>query len=142
MLTTDQLQAIDRHLRKENWLLNEELITELKDHYIAGIEERMAHGIPFDTAILEIYAGFGGRKGLLKMEEEYRKAQARNNGRIIRQRIASYFQLPRLGITCLLLLLVYYNMQTLANGLTFLWNTSWLYIGLLSGFIILNVILN
>ncbi|WP_080054525.1 hypothetical protein [Spirosoma aerolatum] len=141
MLSTDQLQAIDRHLRKDNWLVNEELIAELKDHYAEDIEERVTNGIQFEAVIQEIHNGFGGRKGLRKMEEEFQKAQAQNNGRIIRQKIASYFRLPRLVITCLLLLLVYYNTQTLANGLTLIWNTSWLLAGLVVGVIILNAML-
>ncbi|WP_256366029.1 hypothetical protein [Spirosoma sp. KCTC 42546] len=42
MLTPIQLSAIDNHLRKENWLLNEDLITELTDHYINSIDEKLA----------------------------------------------------------------------------------------------------
>jgi hypothetical protein len=67
MLTPAQLTAIDQHLRKENWLLNEDLITELTDHYINGISDRLASGMAFDVALQEIHTGFGGRKGLLKM---------------------------------------------------------------------------
>ncbi|MGA0557347.1 hypothetical protein ACO2Q8_11890 [Larkinella sp. VNQ87] len=70
-LTTDQLTAIDRHLRKENWLINEALIAELTDHYANGIEERLAAGMPFELALSDIHQSFGGRKGLLKMEEEF-----------------------------------------------------------------------
>ena len=71
MLTPEQKTAIDRHLRKENWLLNRDLIVELTDHYTEGVEERMANGTSFETAVREIHANFGGRKGLLHMEEEY-----------------------------------------------------------------------
>ncbi|QMW03040.1 hypothetical protein [Spirosoma foliorum] len=58
-------------MRKENWLLNEDLIAELTDHYVAGIEDRLVQGMTFEVALREIHSGFGGRKGLLKMEEEY-----------------------------------------------------------------------
>ncbi|QDK77814.1 hypothetical protein EXU85_04085 [Spirosoma sp. KCTC 42546] len=76
MLTPAQLTAIDNHLRKENWLLNNDLIAELTDHYAVGIEDRLDKGMAFDTAILELHSGFGGRKGLLKMEEEYQRQKA------------------------------------------------------------------
>lgn len=73
--TTEQKTAIDRHLRKENWLLNEELIAELTDHYAEGIDERLTNGMSFEAALREVHAGFGGRKGLLKMEEGYQQQQ-------------------------------------------------------------------
>lgn len=50
MLTSDQFKAIDLHLRKENWLLDEELIAELTDHYAAGINERTARELSFTGA--------------------------------------------------------------------------------------------
>ncbi len=75
-LTADQLQAIDRHLRKDNWLLNETLIAELTDHYIAGIDEQMIAGVSFEKALTEVHAGFGGRKGLLTLEEKFEEKPA------------------------------------------------------------------
>ncbi|GAB3026781.1 hypothetical protein [Spirosoma pulveris] len=80
MLTPAQLTAIDQHLRKENWLLNEDLISELTDHYINGITDRLAQGMAFDMALREIHTGFGGRKGLLKMEEDY---QVHNHRKLV-----------------------------------------------------------
>ncbi len=70
-LTPDQLATIDRHLRKENWLLNEDLIAELTDHYTTAISNRMTEGQAFSESLIDVYKGFGWRKGLLKMEEEY-----------------------------------------------------------------------
>ena len=99
MLIPDQIQAIDRHLRKENWLLNEDLITELTDHYVAGIEERMAHGKAFDAALREIHADFGGRKGLLAMEEGYQTQKARQMNVIEWRIIRSFVEGPRWFIT-------------------------------------------
>ncbi|WP_052731059.1 hypothetical protein [Spirosoma radiotolerans] len=77
MLTPAQLSILDNHLRKENWLLNEDLIAELTDHYIQGISERLDQGMEFSVALHDIHTGFGGRKGLLKMEEEYQTQKAR-----------------------------------------------------------------
>ncbi|WP_461066887.1 hypothetical protein [Spirosoma horti] len=77
MLTSAQLSTIDQHLRKENWLLNEDLIAELTDHYIQGISERLDQGMEFSVALRDIHTGFGGRKGLLKMERHYNRVTYR-----------------------------------------------------------------
>lgn len=77
MLTPAQLATIDNHLRKENWLLNEDLIAELTDHYIDGICERLDQGMEFEVALRDIHSGFGGRVGLLKMEEDYQTQKVR-----------------------------------------------------------------
>ena len=77
MLTTDQLAAIDRHLRKDNWLLNEDLITELTDHYANAIADHLSRGITFETALNDVHKGFDGRKGLLKMEETYQTEKSK-----------------------------------------------------------------
>jgi hypothetical protein len=100
-LTPKQLTAIDRHLRKENWLLNEELIAELTDHYAVGIDERLARGLDFDTAIGEIHRDFGGRKGLLELEEDKLKSRSRTINLELRKLITSYAQPPRLSLTIL-----------------------------------------
>ncbi len=95
MLTPDQFNQIDQHLRKENWLLNEDLITELTDHYAAGIDERMAHGLSFTDALRAVHTDFGGRKALLKMEEEAQKQQWRKYHRQEWELIRSFTQGPR-----------------------------------------------
>lgn len=64
-LTQDQLTAINRHPRKENWLPNEDLIAELTDHYANGISDRLARGVPFDTAIEHVHTGTVALRKLL-----------------------------------------------------------------------------
>ncbi len=95
MLTSDQLNQIDQHLRHENWLLNEDFINELTDHYAAGIDERMAHGSSFTDALRAVHTDFGGRKVLLKLEEEAQKQQAKKYYRQEWQLIRSFMQGPR-----------------------------------------------
>ncbi|WP_288429170.1 hypothetical protein [uncultured Spirosoma sp.] len=95
MLTPDQLNQINQHLRKENWLINEDLIAELTDHYAAGIDERMAHELSFTDALCAVHTDFGGRKGLLKMEEEAQKQQAKKYYRQEWELIRSFVQGPR-----------------------------------------------
>ena len=107
-LTPDQLTAIDRHLRKENWLLNEDLIAELTDHYIAGLDDRMAAGMTFDAALREVHTGFGGRKGLLKMEEEYQMQKARRSMMDEWCKVKTFFSGSRLAITLGVFTVLYY----------------------------------
>lgn len=107
MLTNDQLQAIDRHLRKENWLLNEELITELTDHYVAGIKDHLAQGVEFDTALKAIHADFGGRKGLIAMEESFQISQTKLVMDLTKQQVFSFFRLPKLPTTLFIMMSVY-----------------------------------
>ncbi len=54
-------------------LSNEELILELIDHYTIALDDRMEQGIPFETALGDVQNGFGGRKGLQKMERQYNR---------------------------------------------------------------------
>ena len=108
-LSPAQLTAIDQHLRKENWLLNEDLIAELKDHYAEGIEERLAKGMAFDVAMREIQREFGGRSGLLALEEEKNRSRTPIIARQLRQLIGSYFRPPRLSLTILLLGFAYWS---------------------------------
>lgn len=106
-LPPDQLTAIDCHLRKDNWLLNEALIAELTDHYTNAILDRVAQGMTFKYALLDVHKEFGYRKGLLKMEEEYGKTQAKSGIRFGHQQFKSYFRRPRLPWTMALLAVVY-----------------------------------
>lgn len=98
-LSPDQLAAIDRHLRQENWLLNESLVAELTDHYATAIVESLAQGIPFDLAIVDVHKGFGGQKGLLKMEEEYALGQYQQSRKVFKQVFRSYFRPVRIVLT-------------------------------------------
>ncbi|MFD1142250.1 hypothetical protein ACFQ4C_14080 [Larkinella insperata] len=95
-LNPAQLQAIDSHLRKENWLINEELIAELTDHYASGIAERTERGMPFGQALREVHDGFGGRQGLLNMEETYQSHRAKRLERLVWTGFQSYFRTNKL----------------------------------------------
>lgn len=140
-LTPDQHTAIDRHLRKENWLLNEDVIAELTDHYINGISERMAYGMTFDEALREVHTGFGGRKELLKIEEDYQKTQAKSNGRLVRRLFVRYFQRPRLSITLTLFAGVYGFIRLVPSiGSVLLSDKGWLFYPALGGLVVLYVL--
>jgi len=107
MLTPAQLTLIDKHLRSDNWLLNNDLIAELTDHYVDAITDKLAQHVPFDLALQDVHRSFGGRKGLLTMEENYIKAQAHTNSRVYRDAFKKAFQLPGLGYTLLVWAICY-----------------------------------
>lgn len=113
MLTPAQLTLIDKHLRSDNWLLNNELIAELTDHYVDAISDKLAENVPFDLAIQDVHRSFGGRKGLLKMEENYQKTQAQTNSRVYRDAFKKAFQWPGIGYTLLTWLGSYGLIRTL-----------------------------
>ncbi len=115
-LTADQLIAIDRHLRKENWLLNEDLIAELTDHYVAGISDRMAQEQAFSEALIEVYKGFGWRKGLLNMEEQYGVQKDRQANLMEWRKMKTFFAGPRVLISVALFWGLYQLNSVDANG--------------------------
>ena len=86
MLTSTQIALIDKHLRSDNWLLNNGLITELTDHYQESIATYIAGGKTFDEALRAVHADFGGRKGLLAMEESFVVAQHKIPSGCLRRR--------------------------------------------------------
>jgi|GEM_PF-2767607 len=139
-LTPDQLATIDRHLRKENWLLNEDLIAELTDHYATGIADRMAQGQAFSEALIEVFKGFGFRKGLLQMEEDYRRSQVRSSSRVVLRLFASYFHQSRLAITILVLTLVYGIVKLSTPLIGNILQENWLWWTMLSGQIVAYIL--
>lgn len=120
-MTPHQLQLIDKHLRADNWLLSKELIAELTDHYVAGISDRMAAGESFDDALRAVHSGFGGRKGLLALEEQFEQEQARRPRRLMRKILLSYLQWPRAVYTIALVATLVYLSSTnvLASKVTY-----------------------
>ena len=107
-LAPHQLTAIDRHLRKENWLLNEDLIAELTDHYTNGVSEQLAQGVDFDAAIRQIHRDFGGRKGLLKMEEDCQQHKVQQVDKYTWREVRLFFERPRAAITLSLFVGMYW----------------------------------
>ena len=121
-LTTAQLAAIDRHLRQDNWLLNDALIAELTDHYAVAVAEKIATGVVFETAMREIDASFGGKYGLSALERHYVQASNKSAWKKYRQIAVKYLLLPRL----LVIGIVYLGLQKLINyygldGFLLLW---------------------
>ncbi|GAB3890821.1 hypothetical protein [Spirosoma agri] len=107
MLTPDQLTAIDRHLREINLLTNEELILELTDHYTIALDERLAHGLSFETAITDVQSAFGGSKGLQKMERQYNRVTFRHYDERGLQALLAQFQKPLVGQTLIAVLAIF-----------------------------------
>ncbi|MEZ0538356.1 hypothetical protein [Fibrella arboris] len=116
MLTPAQLALIDKHLRSDNWLLNNDLIAELTDHYVDAITDKLAQNVPFELALQDVHRSFGGRKGLLKMEETYQKTLAQTNARVYRDAFEKAFRWPGIGYTLLVWAFCYGIIRTLPFG--------------------------
>ncbi|GAB3764499.1 hypothetical protein [Spirosoma pomorum] len=97
------LNPIDRHLRHDNRLVNEDLIAELTDHYVVGIAERMVQGLSFDAALRDMYDNFGGRKGLRSMERQYNRVTTSQYNQIWRECVYQQLRWPGLIIPLFLL---------------------------------------
>ncbi len=95
MLTSQQLADVDRHLRQDNWLLNDALVAELTDHYANAVAEKMGQGKTINDAVHEVDAGFGGRSGLSKLEKEYVRASNQTAWQAYRQILVKYVLPPR-----------------------------------------------
>ena len=128
MLTPDQLTAIDRHLRKDNWLLNEDLIAELTDHYANAIADKLIKGVSFDMALIDVHNDFGGRKGLLHMEETYQTEKSKQIDVYVWREVRRMMQGDRWPIV-LGAFVVLYNIHTYLGAVESV--DSFLYIGML-----------
>ena len=113
MLTTNQLQTIDKLIRsnlsKTKWIQQEEFIAEMTDHFVNGIDERMLTDQTFETALQEVYDGFGGGVGLKRLEYSYWATIARENRSVLIHNMLSYFTFPRLFISLPLIALLFYS---------------------------------
>jgi hypothetical protein len=110
------LSPIDRHLRHDNQLVNEDLIAELTDHYVVGISERMAQGLSFDVALQDMYANFGGRKGLRTMEQHYNRITMSHYNQIWLECIREQLRWPGLIIPLFLFGFIYGVWMLLTNS--------------------------
>ncbi|MBO0937965.1 hypothetical protein J2I47_15520 [Fibrella sp. HMF5335] len=107
-LNPTQIALIDKHLRSDNWLLNRVLIAELTDHYQEAIAMYMAESKTFDEALRAVHTDFGGRKGLLAMEENFELARHKDARRLLSDKLKSYLRWPRLLFTLVVISSVAY----------------------------------
>ena len=119
MLTPDQLTAIDYHLRETNSLTNEALILELTDHYTNALNERMASGVTFETALTDVQQAFGGRKGLQKMERQYNKLTYKKYDVLFMDYVREQGQWPRLLLPLSFYILSFWMATNLHRPISF-----------------------
>jgi hypothetical protein len=119
MLTTDQLTAINYHLREENRLTNEDLITELTDHYTDALNERMMHGLPFESALTDVQQAFGGVSGLQKMERGYNRITFQKYDSLWMKYIQKQGQWPHCLVPLFLFGIIYWTTTHIARPAAF-----------------------
>ena len=83
-----------------------------------------------DVALHEVHASFGGRKGLIGMEEEYQVSHSKTTYQLLVRVAASYFYPSKLLITSLLAMGIY-GLLCLAPTFDTAWpfSTIWVRIG-------------
>ncbi|MBU1821070.1 MAG: hypothetical protein KKG00_06120 [Bacteroidetes bacterium] len=123
-LTDEQIDALLAFV-KSKYVDYYDVQLELVDHLASEVEQRMAANpaVSFDTALQQVYAGFG-IFGFSDLVGEKTKAITRRNHRLWWQSFVEFFQLPKIVISLLVaLLLVSIFIQwepksfLLANGL-------------------------
>jgi hypothetical protein len=87
-LSTEQLTALESHLRVKVGLQKADFIMEITDHYACALEE-LVPDQPWEEALKVLDEKFGGRKGLRKLEKEYIENAYRHfhqyHGKLIRR---------------------------------------------------------
>lgn len=110
-LTATQLQNLEQHLRENMRLSKQDFIAEMLDHYSCAMEQALAHGATWETALHQLDKAFGGRKGLRKMEKHFMENAYQSFVKHYAKVIRSYFyQIPNVLATLafgLLVLAVY-----------------------------------
>ncbi|MDJ1486419.1 hypothetical protein QNI16_38435 [Cytophagaceae bacterium YF14B1] len=71
-LTTEYIRKIQEHLSSFQ-LEEKEFLAEMTDHYISAIETQMNKEVSFEAALQLTDTEFGGRMGLIELEESYRQ---------------------------------------------------------------------
>lgn len=115
-LTLAQQYTLDECLRRQNLLTNEDLILELTDHFMLSLDQQMADGVAFKTALASVVAGFGGRAELQRMERRYNSVTFGHYTDVWKQAALSQFRMPKLWfIIALFGCIIYLNMRSSAT---------------------------
>jgi len=102
-LTTENIEYIHRKL-KSRGVAHIDLRYELADHIATGIEEKMELGTTFQNAFDEVMDTFG-RCGISKLQQEKSKKLLKQSKIIVWEYIKSYFKLPKIIMTLLIILI-------------------------------------
>ena len=119
MLTPSQQAALDYHLRRINLLTNEEFILELTDHYTSAIGERMAQGMTFETALVDVQQAFGKYKGLQKMERQYNRVKFRRYDALFMNYVREQSHWPRFLLPLFVYIVTYWTTTHTKKPLAF-----------------------
>ena len=111
-LTPENIDFIHRKL-KSRGVAHIDLRYELADHIATGIEEKMEEGLSFQAAFDEVMNTFG-RCGISKLQQEKSKKLLKQSKIIVWTYIKSYFKLPKIIMTLLIVLgfSYLYNLNT------------------------------
>lgn len=111
MLTNEQVQHLHQFCVK-HYVRYYDLQVELVDHLAEAIETKLAvnPALDFETALNEVYAGFGV-SGFAPVVAERMAALQRTGSKQWRKAFISWFTIPRIIITAVIFLLLYLPLQ-------------------------------
>lgn len=94
-----------------------EIQAELVDHLATGIEELWENkpSLPFDEAMYQVGDKFGGSLGFAAIKEEKEKAIRKKYWRLLWQFAVDFYKFPKMVITLLLALGLYYAFRFAEN---------------------------
>lgn len=128
MLTPAQQATLDYHLRETIQLSNEDLILELIDHYTIALDDRLRQGMTFESALNDVQNGFGGRKGLQKMERQYNRVTYKQYDTLFMNYVRQQNRWPYSIVPLLIYAIIFWTTNHTPRPLSFSFN------GLLCGF--------
>jgi hypothetical protein len=114
MLTPDQLNYLREELLEWADIHYEEVMDELLDHYASLTEHEMQEGCSFDEAHTKAWIQLGSGRGILHIQERYKKLLGQQMQKQHWAIVRRYFRWPTLVTTLLIGLLTY----SMANALS------------------------
>jgi len=114
-LSKDQLQELF-DFTKSHRVRYYDLQSELVDHLASAIESKWMEDpvLSFQTALNQVYADFG-IYGFGKLEQEKREAIQSKIVKKVLAFIKSYFTIPKVGLTLLVIVLTHFGLSLFAN---------------------------
>jgi hypothetical protein len=108
MLTEIEIDKLFAFCRK-HYIHYYEVQAEIVDHFAGAIERGMEADplLSFEQALENVYTSFGGWKGLQQIQSERKRSVVKQQGKMKLQIFLSYFRLPKLMLTLMLVAVSY-----------------------------------
>jgi len=132
MITQSQYFDIEEYLQHECRVIEPDLLEELIDHFMNGIETVKLSEEDFIVAFEVVKADFGGEAEVRKIQRRYQVNALKTHAKGVFLELRSYFQKPFAWVTLICFTLVttfifYYKLQLVG------WDRIHVWLGMISG---------